>query len=68
MERYVAFAGIQGNGNVASFCNLKEAKKFENETENSRMINSREKLSKKFRSDNDEGHRYCLCESGEIQT
>jgi len=28
MERYVAFEGVSGTGEIARFCSLKEARKF----------------------------------------
>lgn len=60
-ERIVAFAGVSGDGNIARFCTLKQAKEFISQTENCCLINKRQQETKKFRTDYDEGHRYCNC-------
>lgn len=62
MERYVAFAGVQGAGNLARFCTLKNAKEFISVTEDACLINAQDLRSKKFRANEDEGHRYCECD------
>ena len=65
MERYVAFEGVSGTGEIACFCSLKEARKFIIETKESGqqccLLSAKERNQKKFRSDNNEGHRYCCC-------
>lgn len=61
-ERIVAFAGVQGTGEIARFCCLGQAKKFISETKNSKLITQRERRSRTFRHDHDEGHRYCSCQ------
>ena len=61
MERYVAFAGVSGTGCIAEFCSLKEAREFIEQTDNACLISEKQLKSKKFKDDDNEGHRYCSC-------